>query len=521
MTYVKHVSRSNTPQTEPLKGQVKNSAGGYCYQISPFDQLRRFLILGCEGGSYYATERKLTKENATCIDTCIDLDPFTTVNTIAEISESGRAIKNDPCVFALAVAASNPKSSRFALANLNKVCRIGTHLFQFVEACDEMRGWGRGLRDAVSNWYLSKTPEALAMQVTKYAQRNGWSHRDVLRLAHPFAYGAHNEIFQYVTQRDKWQERGGNCLPLLNAVEKAKTANEKQLVKLIGEYGLVREHIPTEHLNSPKVWEALLENMPITATIRNLGKMSSIGLIKPLSNASRIVIDRITSNEVLKRGRVHPFSLLVAMKTYSSGHGFRGSLTWNPDSKVVDALNNAFYKAFGFVEPTGKNFLFGIDVSGSMGSKINNTNVSCRSAAACLALVTEQIEPNCWICGFHTHFQNLNITSRMRLDDVEKKIEAWDFGATDCAVAIEYARKNKLEVDSFVIITDNETFAGHIHPTVALEKYRKEMGRDAKLIVVAMTATNYSIADPNDPRQLDIVGFDASGPQVISEFSKL
>ena len=56
--------------------------------------------------------------------------------------------------------------------------------------------------------------------------------------------------------------------------------------------------------------------------------------------------------------------------------------------------------------------------------------------------------------------------------------------------------------------------APHVH--VALEEYRQKMGIDAKLIGVAMVANRWSIADPNDPRQLDVVGFDTSVPAVMS-----
>jgi 60 kDa SS-A/Ro ribonucleoprotein len=35
-----------------------------------------------------------------------------------------------------------------------------------------------------------------------------------------------------------------------------------------------------------------------------------------------------------------------------------------------------------------------------------------------------------------------------------------------------------------------------------------------------MTATDFTIADPNDPRTLDVAGFDADTPSVISGFSR-
>jgi cell division initiation protein len=54
------------PPTKPLPGttQVPNNGGGYAWQITPWQQLERFLILGTEGGTYYTSEKALTVENA-------------------------------------------------------------------------------------------------------------------------------------------------------------------------------------------------------------------------------------------------------------------------------------------------------------------------------------------------------------------------------------------------------------------------------------------------------------------------
>ena len=78
---------------------------------------------------------------------------------------------------------------------------------------------------------------------------------------------------------------------------------------------------------------------------------------------------------------------------------------------------------------------------------------------------------------------------------------------------------HKIPVDVFIIYTDNETWAGAIHPFQALRQYREKMGIPAKLIVVGMTATQFSIADPNDAGMLDVVGFDTATPNLIADFA--
>jgi len=554
MTNYAKMLRAN--QREPLFGReddmVKNAAGGYAFKVNPNTALERFLILGCEGGTYYVGQRGMAKSAAGLVLACAKTNPNLTIETIVQISQAGRAIKPDPSIFALALlaGAKGPEytvARRLALEAMPIVCRTGTQLFQFVSQVTEFRGWGRGLRKAVSKWYTSKTPRDVLYQSSKYQAREGWTHRDVLRCAHPNDPSM-NPVFRYITKGDYTDEvvqmgLDDRDLAYIGAIETAKkTTDERMIIRLIREQNLVREHIPTNWLNSPAVWDALLAKMPLMAMVRNLGKMSNVGLLAPMSEAAKTICKRLRDTEYIRRGRMHPFGLLLAQTTYSAGRGFRGNLTWTTVPQVVDALQDAFYGAFEYVEPTGKNFLLGVDISGSMGFRgfnhmglINNTHIKAYQAAACMALVQMQTEEWCYPVAFsgapmRSYMRNprsyngdgvvpmSGFSKCKRLDDAVEEMKQYPAGGTNCALPMLYAAKNKLPVDTFVIYTDNETWCGDIHPSKALETYRQTMSRDAKLIVCAMTATNYSIADPSDPGMLDIVGFDASCPKIITEF---
>ena len=112
----------------------------------------------------------------------------------------------------------------------------------------------------------------------------------------------------------------------------------------------------------------------------------------------------------------------------------------------------------------------------------------------------------------------LDIIPKMRLDTVLDRVDNLPFGGTDCALPMLYALKKGLKFDAFVIYTDSETWAGKIHPTKALQKYRNETGIPAKLIVVGMSGDPFTIADENDSGMMDVCGFDTSAPGVISDF---
>ncbi len=80
--------------------------------------------------------------------------------------------------------------------------------------------------------------------------------------------------------------------------------------------------------------------------------------------------------------------------------------------------------------------------------------------------------------------------------------------------------KTKTEVDCFVIYTDSESWAGSVHADQALNDYRQKMGIPAKLVSVALSGDRFSIANPNDAGQMDVIGFDTATPNVISDFIK-
>lgn len=531
--------RLATSQAEPIPGstQTPNSAGGFTWEVNQWTRLDRFLIFGSERGTYYIREAQLTRENATAVAACLAEDGPRVVRRVVEVSQSGRAPKNDAALFVLAMAASadDVSTRSAALAALPLVARTGTHLFHWLQFVKALRGWGRGVRTAVSRWYTRQTPGDLAYQMLKYQSRDGWSHRDALRLAHPKAPSLEHELlFRYVTKG--WSAVAsagvtrtdiGGRLEAAQAIREMSVADAARVIRI---HGLTREMIPTGLLSQRGIWEALLERMPLTALIRNLGVMSKVGLLVSGSAAVDTVAARLRDGDAIRRSRVHPLAMLVALETYARGHGFRGDGQWLPVTRVIDALDAAFYQSFENAPSTGKRVLLALDVSGSMMAPVQEMPVlSCRAASAAMALVTAATEPRHRFVAFTDERRSasprfgsaltpLTISPRQRLDDVVRSISDLPFGGTDCALPMVEALKQGWAVDVFVIYTDNETWAGRVHPAQALRAYRERTGIAAKLVVVAMSSNGFSIADPDDAGMLDVVGFDAATPQVISDF---
>ena len=277
--------------------EVRNSAGGFVFKVDAINRLKRFLVLGSEAGTYYANGKELGKQNVTSvIELLKEGRGKEAVDVIKEFSVEGRCAKQNTIVYCLALCAryhdgnhsANYMTTRKeAYKILPEVCRIPTDLFHFVQYCediskkvDEKTGWGRAHRKAIRKWYLEKTGRRLAFLVTKYKQRDGWSHKDLLKLSHPKVdtdHAAHGVVFKHIMkgfdEANSYVNNGGNfqslaedvsaAFGLLDAVEKATrignatevpfAERELQIQQLIRNHDLVREHLPTQFLTSLKV----------------------------------------------------------------------------------------------------------------------------------------------------------------------------------------------------------------------------------------------------------------------------
>jgi 60 kDa SS-A/Ro ribonucleoprotein len=538
MDYAKHVSAKRTPQQEPILGedQTLNEAGGYVFTVSPHERLKRFLILGSEGPTYYQTERKLTQKNAENIYECIHQDSIKDRATCARTAEiivdfwnSNRAPKPNPILFALAIVASagSPAHKEYIATKFNETVRTGYQLFRFVHYATEFRGWGRFLKRLVRKWYL--TPEQLAYQGAKYQQREGWSHRDLLRLAHPKIptemrpnHVGLGQVLQTLAGKGTPEDE-----PILFKIMKSLVdpdVSPERKANIIRAEKLTHEMIPSSLKKHKAVWEALLEGMPLGALLRNLGTLGAreiIGLGQFEKNAE--VSSRLVSPTALAKARIHPIGVLAAAAVYTRGRGIRGSQKWTPSPEIMAALEAAFHLSFDSVEPTQKRYLLGLDVSSSMswGDVAGIPGLTPATAAGAMLMTTLRREPYCVPMAFAEKFRQLPVSKISTLREVMDLITNVNFGRTDCARPMIYALEREIEVDVFVIYTDNETWFGNVHPCQALQEYRRKINPKAKLVVVAFTATKSSIANPKDPGMLDVVGFDAAAPTVMAEFAKL
>ncbi len=546
------VSLTATPQTERIPGrsdQVRNNAGGYVFGKDLFTKVEDFLILSTAGGTYYISEDRLTTDNVDWLTQAIQADGARVVQLVTEVSTARppRAPKNRAAVFALAMvfACGDPAAVQAAKAAFPRMVRTTDHLSMFFGYAKQLRGKaagpgtslvsGRALRSALASWFLAGDVDAVAWKAFKARQRatpagETFALRDALRIAHPKADTAERRaLLRWLAGKvDDSQARA--LVPALDAFLSAQAVTtEAAAVAVASGRTVPWEYLPSGFLASAAVWEALVPHLGMTALLRNLARLTRLGVLGPFAPANAVVAERLLSADALRGARIHPMDVFLALRVYNSGRSQpnprAAAHTWTPCAEISDALEEAYELSFGHVQPSGKRMVVAVDSSGSMSSAwgwnqltLGGSPLGSPYEIGCaMASVLKRIEGgNVHVIDVDTTVHPSRITARTRL----REIGSWrpSGGGTDLSLPFAYATREKLEVDGFVLFTDGETWAGQQHPSQALAAYRRRHNPAARVAVASMTAAGHSIGEPQDGGVLNIAGMDAALPVVVTGF---
>ena len=516
-----------TPQRKRTPGrtdEVRNNAGGFTFQVTDKDRLERFLILGTTGGTYYVGQADHTKDNVAFLRKMVKANERLVVDTLVDVSVNGRAFKNTPAIFALAVVMTEGQDKTYARKAVDKVVRTGTHLFEYAQFIKDLGGWGRAKRTSVAGWYESKTADELAYQAVKYRQRNGFTHRDAFRLSHPV--GVNPAVGNFILGKGVTPE----APEIIQGFEAAQGAGtvEETLAALEQYKNLPWEALRTEHLKDARVWKTLFYNGQLNgqALVRNITRLARMDAFKDMVFATDYAA-RLTDENMIAKTRLHPINYLNAAVVHAEGqvdrsggwYSYGRNKNWTTNGRIKDALNEGFHLSFKHVEPAGKRTLLGVDISGSMSQNAMGLDLSCAQVSAAVAMTVARTEPYAEVRGFSTQFIDLDISAKTPLDTAMRKVSNRTFGGTDASLPMTWAAKRGVEVDTFVVITDNETWAGRVKPFQALKQYRDKTGIPARLAVLGVASTGFTIADPTDRGMMDFVGFDSNAPKALADFS--
>lgn len=497
------------------------------FYIDDWSLLERFIILGSEKSCYTSSNIKYIEVRSLerLLNNTNSLEEIERIiEWIVEISESGRAPKQEYGIYALSLAARHDNNVRkIVFSKISRFCRTFSTLTQFLSYVgDDYLSWGRSTKRELNKWFIKRSPDELAYQLTKYRNRNGYTPKDILRLVHinPTNLSLkHKQVLEFIVKNkisfdtcndDEYDEDVDNLRNYLeNTLIMKKSNDVNEIVELIKKYKYQWEHIGNQQLlNNAKIWETIIDNnIGATAFIRNLERMIKINV------DSNKIVNKLKNIEWLKRSRMHPIQMLVAYNMLKSK---------NLNNVIINELEKSIIETMKYQRSINKKILIALDVSGSMTYTkcIGTPQLSAMDAACTIALTIANTEPeeNVHFVAFSNDIIPINIKPGMLLSEVYNEITPIAFGTTDCSAPFEYALNNDIDVDCIIVITDSETNCNKIPPIDALNKYRNIMNPNAKLIVMAMSSNDISIADPCDQGMLDISGIDTAAYEIMVDF---
>ncbi|MCL1467174.1 TROVE domain-containing protein [Argonema galeatum] len=516
---------TETPQTQPIPGReaemIQGRSGGFMFDAGIWKMLRRCLLIGTAKSTYYAGKQELTNDFVEVLKEAIAQNPTKVAEEILYASD-GRSINNSAPIFALVLLSTGeaPEAKKAFQEIFPQVIRTGSHFYEWLNYTKSLRGFGKVIREVGKNWLSREDVKGLAYQLLKYQQRQGFSHRDSLRLFHVKPPTEdHRQLFEWVVKG--WEELPteipSSALAQIWWYEWLKR-NPALTPEAILKGRLTHEMAAPVGKMDKQAWQLLFNEMPIGAMLRNLGSLTELGVLKADEKANLERVEAVLNNkEHLRKGRIHPIDVLKALKTYQSGGKLgRSQKTWQPVSRIADILEKAVELSFDVVEPTGKVFMHAVDISGSMSAAVvDSVGLSCCEIATTMALVTAKAEKNYMIRGFSTEFRDLGITAKDSFSSAIAKASNQNFGGTDASVAYRWMIKNNFKADVVCFWTDSESWAGSKHPSQALAEYRQKINPDIKAVYVTLAPYQITLVDPKDPLSWDMSGFDPGTPRVI------
>lgn len=538
-------TRWGVPQNQPIPGResemTKNDAGGYVFFKDVWTKLADFLVLGTEGGTYYADEAKHTFRNIQTVRDAIALDGVRAVRLAVEYSTArpARVTKPHPCLYVVGVAlvTGDLDTRRAAADAVPKVARTVDHLAHLFGYAKGAGGVGApgSVKSTVAhrawvNWFRNDEPNRIVYKLLKAPSRktgDGQPFRpgDLLRMAKPHPQSENESaLFGLAVGKRPVIEVTGNFANAKAYYEAQRADTPAKAIKVIRAYHVPWEFLPDQVMKSPDVWRALVPHLGMTALVRNLARMTSLGVFTPLSDAVTEVCNRLRDQTQLHQARMHPFDLMLARVVYASGRAQPNPKapvrTWTPNAHIVAALDRAFELAGQTAERHAGKLVVGIDCSGSMqypvmhgGSQIGSAYHM--GAASALSLLRTW-DTDSHAVDFDTRVYPTRLRAGMSLGEVLRLPHSG--GATDLSAPVAWALKHQVHADGFVMFTDGETWAGNHHPTHVLGEYRRRVNPKARLIVATVCANGHTIGDPRDEGVLNIAGFDSNLPTLVAGF---
>lgn len=485
------------PATEAFEGSVPTAEGMQVKAVDQLTELRRYLVLGVYS-NFYHDQGEIIKKFESLVTDLLETRDYrmicSAIEMAQEIYDNSYYLDLDTVLYFFVLVSQSRIYKQYTFAFIPKL-RNGSHFLLFMKLLDMKRGWGRGIRASVQEWY-ERQGTGIYWQLMKYSKRWGISHKDVVFKAHPKLDA---QVFNTIM--------GNADVPdLVQAVQEAQNVNTEQarVIELIRQFSLTHEMVNPVHL-SKKVWQILIEESPnFHAVLWNLGKWTAQEVL------SKDIKQQVLT--AIQRGTRHMNVFDYIKAYYRYGNGFGKNFRWEPDREILRTLEQSFLNAVENLNfQVDARVTYAVDISGSMtwgafSSQPTKFGVSASTAAATVLYTLLRTTPDHRVLSFDTEAQPFPVTAGMNLTEIRNLCERANGGGTDHSSVIRYLLKNNVDTDVLVFLTDNEQTTGYNMGDM-IKRYEQQVGHKVKVINIAMVPANFTAAYA-DHGVFEIAGFD-------------
>lgn len=527
----------NSGRKSAKNATAVNYAGSAAYSMEAEAALAQLSVTGCFNNTYYT---KAEDQLAQVLTFARQSHPLFLAKVAVYARESG-FMKDMPAALVSYLAARDPD---LCAQIFPKVINNGKMLRNFAQLI-RSGSFGRHnlsaqrVKKMVTAWFNSRDDEQIFFQSVGDKPTLG----DIIKMARVAPTTLErSSLYAYLIgkKEGKWD---GQAFSVEKTVPALIASYEAFKASPVGEI----PNAPFEMLLglqlSPEDWKAVATKATWTQTFKSLNTFARHGVFNDPMMV-KLVIDKLTNRELIKKANVFPYQILMAFKAITEGS------SWHKGEKPVEipkgigqALEMAMEVATVNVPAfEGQEVAICADVSGSMRSPVtgerqgSTTTVRCVDVAALVASCLLRKNPTGRLFPFEG-----DVRTDVKLDPKASILKNAGIlagvggGATNCAAPLQAMVASGRKVDVVIYVSDYESWShgrgldyqfdsyygrrsGPKPTTMAIEWGKiKSRNPNAKLVCIDITP-HTTVQVQTDSDVLNIGGFSDEVFKVVNAF---
>ena len=486
-----------------------NLEGNSAFELSDEDLFLQTLLTNTYTDVFYANKDELAAESFNVHKNMLGKNPEFYAKSVIYARNKG-FMRLQPVLGTVFLSTLNDK--RYFKSVFSRTILTPNDLEDFLDICRSKSvrtGIGRSVKGEIIRYLKNNLTEYYAM---KYKS----ALRDAIRLSRPSSKafeGMKKDIVEYIMNNNVSKK-----LEKISAIERLKSldvdSDKDEIISLIEKGKLPYEAVVGVISPTRRIWEALLYQMPIMATMRHINVMVR-NKVFISGKAVKYVCEKLVN---IKQSKILPFRLLTALN----------SIEPDAPEKIKDALRDGLENSFvNMPELEGKTCI-AVDVSGSMMSSSAKTSMKPIQIAAIFSAAIMKKCDDCIVLPVDTMLHEHTCSRRDSIMTNAEKLMKLGGGGTELDLPLDYLIQRKIRVDNFICITDSEEWyrdrrlfgIGNRGFYNKLLMYKKNINRNVKVFFIRVMPHRDSTVPKHESNLYNIEGWSNTVIDFIATITK-